>query len=260
MPFSEATKLTVKKKADFTCCWCNDRQNKVEVHHIIPQADDGTDDIDNAAPLCGSCHDLYGGNPDLRKEIRSRREQWYEICVKSLNPVYGWPIGQDVPLLAFHHGIPLSTSITTAGVQFTDKEIGNPDNPPLLYLTVHFKESRYFGRDLPAENEKWLYLEANMRFAFSLRIQVRAWNMRDVHELLDVLRGEVNAYNLHGPRPSDSQAGDYLYIGREDEEHRLIMSTFTASNAAVSIHARLSDDVAQAFVDYLETIGYSSEF
>ena len=85
MAFSEATKLNVKKKADFTCCWCRDRRNKVEVHHIIPQAEGGSDDEDNAAPLCGSCHDLYGGNPELRKEITLRRDQWYELCLRKLN-------------------------------------------------------------------------------------------------------------------------------------------------------------------------------
>ena len=80
MAFSEAIKLEVKNKADFTCCWCRERRNKVEVHHIVPQADDGPDTFDNAAPLCGSCHDLYGNNPDLRKEIRSRRDHWYQLC------------------------------------------------------------------------------------------------------------------------------------------------------------------------------------
>lgn len=35
MPFSEAIKEKVKIRADFTCCWCNDRKQKVEVHHII---------------------------------------------------------------------------------------------------------------------------------------------------------------------------------------------------------------------------------
>jgi len=80
MPFSEQLKLTVKQKANFTCCWCQDRRNKVDIHHIIPESEGGLDTEENAAPLCGSCHDLYGNNPDLRKEIRSRRDHWYESC------------------------------------------------------------------------------------------------------------------------------------------------------------------------------------
>ena len=85
MTFSESTKLSVKKKADFVCCWCRERRNKAEVHHITPRAEGGSDDEDNAAPLCGSCHNLYGGNPDLRKETRLRRDQWYELCSKGFD-------------------------------------------------------------------------------------------------------------------------------------------------------------------------------
>lgn len=97
MAFSEAAKLNVKENADFTCCWCRDLRNKVEIHHIIPQADGGSDDEDNAAPLCGSCHNLLGGNPDLRKEIRQRRNQWYELCSKRLyqSPSPEQPKGGD---------------------------------------------------------------------------------------------------------------------------------------------------------------------
>jgi hypothetical protein len=81
MPFNERLKLSVKQKANFTCCWCQERRNKVDVHHIIPESQGGPDTEENSAPLCGSCHDLYGNNPDLRKEIRSRRDHWYEFCV-----------------------------------------------------------------------------------------------------------------------------------------------------------------------------------
>ena len=74
--FSEAVKLEVKKKAAFRCCRC--QSISVQVHHIIPQKDGGSDDIDNAAPLCSSCHDLFGANPIKRKEIRQMRDWWYE--------------------------------------------------------------------------------------------------------------------------------------------------------------------------------------
>jgi HNH endonuclease len=77
MPFSEALKLQVKKMADFRCCRC--REIGIDVHHIIPQAEGGSDDINNAAPLCQNCHDRFGANPEKRKEIRQMRDFWYEL-------------------------------------------------------------------------------------------------------------------------------------------------------------------------------------
>ncbi len=261
MAFTEATKLNVKKKADFTCCWCNDRRNKVDIHHIIPQADDNSsDEENNAAPLCGSCHDLFGNNPDLRKEIISRRDAWYEKCAKTLSPEFGWPIGLDVPLLSFSRELAPTSGIPTKGIQFTDKAPDNPNNPPLLYLSVYFKQSRYFGRHLPPSNEKWLYLEANMRFAFNLRIQVSAINNRDVYELMEFLRNTTEGYALYGPRPLSDQPGDYFYVWRENDENRLMISTFTATNAGISIHARLTAEMTGALANYLEESGYSKLF
>ena len=77
MPFSPALKLQVKRMAAFQCCRC--REIGVDIHHIIPQAQSGTDDIDNAAPLCQNCHDKFGANPEKRTEIRQMRDWWYEV-------------------------------------------------------------------------------------------------------------------------------------------------------------------------------------
>ncbi|NQU66371.1 MAG: HNH endonuclease [Candidatus Marinimicrobia bacterium] len=78
MPFTEATKLKVKKKARFQCCLCHDLG--VQIHHIIPQSEDGSDEEDNAAPLCPSCHDKYGANQEKRKFIHEVRDFWYKEC------------------------------------------------------------------------------------------------------------------------------------------------------------------------------------
>lgn len=80
MAFSEDLKLKVKRKAHFSCCLC--KTIGVEVHHIIPQEEKGPDTEDNAAPLCPSCHETYGANPQKRKFIREARDFWYEICEK----------------------------------------------------------------------------------------------------------------------------------------------------------------------------------
>jgi len=76
MAFSERVKLSAKHKSAHRCCICH--RAFVEVHHITPQEHGGSDELDNAAPLCASCHDLYGGNGDKRKTIRQIRDRWWK--------------------------------------------------------------------------------------------------------------------------------------------------------------------------------------
>lgn len=271
MPFSEQLKLEVKRKSHSTCCWCRNVHNKVDIHHILPQSEGGPDTEENAAPLCGSCHDLFGGNPDHRKEIRQRRDLWYEICWRLDNPRFGWPIGLDVPLLSFVQPVPpIPNAIPAQGIQITDKATGDLDNPPLLYMSIYFKNSRYFAGYSLDSKEKWLYLDAHMRFAFSLRIQVRADNNRDVEEFMGLLRnsdrkyigGKRDAWDLHGftPETANSSSADYLLISRSNNEYRLLMTTFTPTIAAISIEARFTDAVATALADYLAEVGFSQPF
>jgi hypothetical protein len=53
-PTKEAEQLLVDTGRQ--CCICG-ILHKVQLHHIIPPEKGGTDDIDNAIPLCPNCHD-----------------------------------------------------------------------------------------------------------------------------------------------------------------------------------------------------------
>ena len=80
MPFLSSTKRAVRSRAWFACCVCRKISLGLEVHHILPQAEGGADSEDNAAPLCPSCHAIYGGNPELRARLREMRDVWYGMC------------------------------------------------------------------------------------------------------------------------------------------------------------------------------------
>lgn len=77
MPFGSRVKKEVKERAAFRCCRC--QTIGIQVHHIIPQEHDGPDTIENAAPLCATCHDTFGANPVKRKEIAEMRDWWYKV-------------------------------------------------------------------------------------------------------------------------------------------------------------------------------------
>lgn len=82
MPFTESVKREAKQKAHYKCVICH--RPFVEIHHIIPQHENGPDTLDNAAPLCGYCHNVYGENPAKRKQIREMRDFWWDFCANAL--------------------------------------------------------------------------------------------------------------------------------------------------------------------------------
>jgi hypothetical protein len=79
MAFSEATKREARQRAHYQCVIYRTIAF-VEVHHIVPQAEDGADSIDNAAPLCATCHAHFGGNPEKRSMIREMRDFVWKQC------------------------------------------------------------------------------------------------------------------------------------------------------------------------------------
>lgn len=78
MPFSESTKQEARSKSGYACCICHESSISIEVHHIIPQENSGSDTIDNAAPLCPNCHSDFGGNPEKVKRVKEMRDWWYK--------------------------------------------------------------------------------------------------------------------------------------------------------------------------------------
>ena len=64
---------------------------KIETDHIVPEADGGTDNIDNAIPVCFECHaEIHSYNdrhPRGRKftpdELRGHKTQWMQVCAQT---------------------------------------------------------------------------------------------------------------------------------------------------------------------------------
>ena len=79
MDFPESVKLAAKTRAHYCCAICR-RSVFLHVHHITPQEEGGPANLDNAAPLCVECHDLYGMDAGKRKWVREARDFWWEYC------------------------------------------------------------------------------------------------------------------------------------------------------------------------------------
>jgi len=81
MPFPESVKKEAKQRGNYRCVVCFALW--VEVHHIVPESEGGPDTLENAAPLCASCHQQFGDNPMLRKQLREMRDWWWKRCEES---------------------------------------------------------------------------------------------------------------------------------------------------------------------------------
>src|SRR5437667_11791297 len=88
MPFPAEVRERALVAAARHCCVCHRYKGvKVEVHHIIPESDDGPNDLDNAIPLCLDCHTDAGhynprhprGTKFSPTELKVARDTWYEI-------------------------------------------------------------------------------------------------------------------------------------------------------------------------------------
>ena len=71
------------------CCICHRYCGfRMEVDHIVPKAEDGTDEYDNAIAGCFDCHaEIHHYNPDHPKgrrfrpnELKAHRDQWLAFC------------------------------------------------------------------------------------------------------------------------------------------------------------------------------------
>ena len=82
MPFAEQTKLAAKERSHYSCVWCQSADQFIEVHHLDPQEEGGLDVLENAAPLCPNCHTLIGSNSEMRKQLRERRDWWWQHCAR----------------------------------------------------------------------------------------------------------------------------------------------------------------------------------
>jgi HNH endonuclease len=90
LAFSKRIKADVRDEQNNICANCGEQTNKLEIHHIHPQSQGGSDNRDNAVGLCGpkynDCHqcvDLnaledhiyWDGTPISLDEVRQRQQE-----------------------------------------------------------------------------------------------------------------------------------------------------------------------------------------
>jgi hypothetical protein len=106
MAFSDDVRNKVLLWSDRHCCLCKKACGiNIEVHHLVSEEQSGTDDIDNAIPLCFECHGAVQhynpkhpiGTKYKPSELKKRREQVYEEFTRHLVPPIHYEINQSLP-------------------------------------------------------------------------------------------------------------------------------------------------------------------
>ena len=105
MGFDKNQASTLLAQCHRRCCICHRFCGvKMELHHVEHRADGGSDDIENAIPLCFECHaevnHYNDAHPRGRKftqdELLAHKRQWLEICLKNPSALISAPRDTDV--------------------------------------------------------------------------------------------------------------------------------------------------------------------
>lgn len=103
--FKEEVKLRCLLWSNRHCCLCGKAcGTNIEIAHIIPKGGNGSENIDNAIPLCFNCHSEIGrynrkhprGNKYRPEELKARRDQIYEEQTRHLVPPIHFEITQNL--------------------------------------------------------------------------------------------------------------------------------------------------------------------
>jgi hypothetical protein len=88
MPFSRDVADEALVRCARTCCLCRRfAGTAIQTHHIIQEADGGSNDLENCIPLCLFCHEEVGaynpahpiGRKFTAQELRRHRDIWFEF-------------------------------------------------------------------------------------------------------------------------------------------------------------------------------------
>lgn len=132
------------------CCICHRYCGvKIETDHIVPIEQGGTDDIENAIPVCFECHaEIHSYNnthPRGRKfrpeELTGHKEQWLSICrerpeallQRTADPSVG-PIQALVDELDFNCHVAEYGAYNQAGCPFNTKQFERAINDGVISM------------------------------------------------------------------------------------------------------------------------------
>lgn len=82
---SNTTRKAVYRRDGFRCALCDSTQG-IQIHHVIPRGEGGTDLVQNLITLCSYCHSHAHGRPLYDTPITA--EDINQACIEYLADIY----------------------------------------------------------------------------------------------------------------------------------------------------------------------------
>lgn len=147
MPISEATKQSVRERAEYLCEYCHSLEllsaNRFTIDHLVPRSLGGSDDIENLALACRRCNErrynfVAGIDPETQEIVpifNPRQQQWAEHFVWTLDGTFiegSTPIGRTTCIRFDINDIryPADDSIRKTRELWTRTGLHPPSNDP----------------------------------------------------------------------------------------------------------------------------------
>lgn len=202
MSFAEKTKEDVLIACGRCCCICHRFCGlKMEVHHIVEEAEGGSNDLDNAIPLCFDCHaDMRSydhrhpkGNKYTRSELRRHRDKWYglvagnaglaatAITIETDKQVYR----QMLDVLPWNGSVSFIESNNFAGFSF---ELSRLDD--LYEFEHHSRNPTFEFVDPDLENLRAALTAAIQKFTALIAVETFPTNSSDRNSIPEELESE----------------------------------------------------------------------
>ena len=83
-----AEKIMKRMSLPCSCCGFHVQGVTLDVHHIVPKKEGGTDDMDNLCYICPNCHRIAHTNSQLLKNQLVSLEQQLKDCGKDWHDYY----------------------------------------------------------------------------------------------------------------------------------------------------------------------------
>lgn len=241
MAFNQADIDELLAKTGRQCCLCR-TLHRVQVHHIVPRNEGGTDDIENAIPLCPNCHDeVHKGHAPGRvsriytaSELRMHRARTIELAHKA--EVYrrdgdSWREDADL-ILFFAQALdrPAFRTRFHEELNFTDFDKAMEDT--LLALNTGYwrmRDGTVIGRSrgrVHLVNPSWrtkldtivsCIEQVRLRFRKELGLETMLFRLGDLHEERQAMHREIFHTGFRGMSQaadsrfrSDKQLGSFM--------------------------------------------------